>query len=134
MRGSCVSRQSRRMRVGSAAVFGRRSPLPPHQQLVTVAAALCLVAVVLSAMIVSGDLPWIRPGKTSSGESPFVVAARMCETRATYCVWTRTRARPAFRARDANSHCNRFLTLGAHVRSEGYCSCPVCITMCVSPL
>ena len=52
------------MRVGIAAVFGRRPALPPHQQLVMVAAALCLVAVVLSAMIVSGDLPWIRPGRT----------------------------------------------------------------------
>ena len=29
-------------------------------------------------------------------ESPFVVAARTCETRPTYCVWKRTRARPAF--------------------------------------
>ena len=64
MRGSCASTQSRRMRMASAAVFGRRPPLPPHQQLVTIAAVLCLVAVVLSAMIVSGDLPWIRPGRT----------------------------------------------------------------------
>ena len=33
---------------------------------------------------------------SSSGESPFVVAARTCETRATHCVSTRTEARPAF--------------------------------------
>ena len=24
-----------------------------------------------------------------------------------------------------------FLTLGAHARSEGYCSCPVCVYVCV---
>ena len=24
-----------------------------------------------------------------------------------------------------------FLTLGTHARSEGYCSCPVCVCMCV---
>ena len=33
---------------------------------------------------------------SSSGESLFVVAACTCETRATYCVSTRTRAHPAF--------------------------------------
>ena len=40
---------------------------------------------------------------SSSGESPFVVAARMCETSATYCVSTRTERILLFRARDANS-------------------------------
>ena len=24
-----------------------------------------------------------------------------------------------------------YLTLGAHARSEGYCSCPVCLCVCV---
>ena len=24
-----------------------------------------------------------------------------------------------------------FLTLGAHARSEGYCSCPVCVYVCL---
>ena len=33
---------------------------------------------------------------SSSGESSFVVAVRACETRAAYCVSTRTRVRPAF--------------------------------------
>ena len=40
---------------------------------------------------------------SSSGESPFVVAAPTCETSATYCVSKRTERVPLFRARDANS-------------------------------
>ena len=40
---------------------------------------------------------------SSSGESPFVVAAHTCETSATYCVSTRTERVLLFRARDANS-------------------------------
>ena len=27
--------------------------------------------------------------------------------------------------------CMYLLTLGAHARSEGYCSCPVCLCVCV---
>ena len=50
-----------------------------------------------------GHLPYMDI--SSSGESPFVVAAHTCETSATYCVWTRTRARPAFpRARCEFAH------------------------------
>ena len=42
---------------------------------------------------------------SSSGESPFVVAASTSETSATYSVSTRTRARPAFpRARCEFAH------------------------------
>ena len=41
---------------------------------------------------------------SSSGESPFVVAARTCETRAMYCMSTRTERVLLFRACDANSH------------------------------
>ena len=37
------------------------------------------------------------------GDSPFVVAAHMCETSATYCVSTRTQRVLLFCARDANS-------------------------------
>ena len=40
---------------------------------------------------------------SSSGESPFVVAAHTCETSATYCVSTCTERVLLFRARDANS-------------------------------
>ena len=40
---------------------------------------------------------------SSSGESPFVVAAQSCETSATYCMSTRTKRVLLFRARDANS-------------------------------
>ena len=40
---------------------------------------------------------------SSSGESPFVVAAHTCETNATYCVSSRTERVLLFRARDANS-------------------------------
>ena len=40
---------------------------------------------------------------SSSGESPFVVAAQTCETSATYCVSTRTERVLLFCARDANS-------------------------------
>ena len=40
---------------------------------------------------------------SSSGESPFVVAAQTCETSATYCVSTRTERVLLFCVRDANS-------------------------------
>ena len=40
---------------------------------------------------------------SSSGESPFVVAAHTCETSTTYCVSTLTEHVLLFRVRDANS-------------------------------
>ena len=40
---------------------------------------------------------------SSSGESPFLVAAHTCETSATYCVLTCTERVLLFRARDATS-------------------------------
>ena len=53
------------------------------------------------------DFEWFRHlpymDISSSGESPFVVAARKCEISATYCVSTRTERILLFRARDANS-------------------------------
>ena len=56
---------------------------------------------------------------SSSGESPFVVAARTCETSATYCVSTRTERVLLFRARDANSRIvNNIITRGPRIRDE----------------
>ena len=40
---------------------------------------------------------------SSSGESPFVVDAHICETSVTYCVSTRTKRVLLFRPLDANS-------------------------------
>ena len=52
------------------------------------------------------DYQWFRHlpymNISSSGESPFVVAAHTCETSATYCVSTHTERVLLFRARDAN--------------------------------
>ena len=54
---------------------------------------------------------------SSSGESPFVVAAHTCETSATYCVSTCTERVLLFRARDGNS-CIVNITHGPRMHDE----------------
>ena len=67
------------------------------------------------------DFEWFRylpyMDIPSSGESPFAVAARTCETCATYCVSTRTEHVLLFRARDANSRMVN-ITRGPRIQME----------------
>ena len=54
---------------------------------------------------------------SSSGESPFEVAAHTCETNATYCVSTCTERVLLFHARDANSRVVN-ITCGPRIQME----------------